>query len=81
MTRLLRFLLILLCFEIGVLLVFVPWSPFWERNYFLHRYPDLVPLAQNNFVRGAISGLGFLDILIAAGALLGPAPKRSASRT
>ena len=81
MTRLLRFLLILLCFEIGAILVYLPWSGFWERNYFLHRYPGLVPVLQNNFVRGAVTGLGILDIIIAAGAVLGPAPKRSASRT
>ncbi len=80
MTRALRFLLILLCFEIGVTLVFVPWSAFWERNYFLNRYPGLLPILLNPFFRGAVTGLGVLDIFIAAGAVLGPAPKRSGAR-
>jgi hypothetical protein len=51
-----------LLLEIGLLLVLVPWSRFWERNYFA----DLVPLLQvvitNNYVRGAISGLGLINL-------------------
>ncbi|HEY7679486.1 MAG TPA: hypothetical protein VIC04_03140 [Terriglobia bacterium] len=66
MNRLTRFLLILFCFELGVLLVIVPWSDFWERNFFLDRYPELIPWLLNPFVRGAITGLGLLDIWIAA---------------
>jgi hypothetical protein len=57
--------MIALLLETGLLLVLVPWSTFWERNYF----GDLVPLVQvvitNNFVRGAISGLGLVNIAFA----------------
>jgi len=67
MKRLSMLLLIFLCFELGVLVLFLPWSGFWERNFFLQRYPDLIPILLNPFVRGAISGLGILDILIAGG--------------
>lgn len=70
MSRVLRVLLILVCFEMGVVLVFVPWSGFWERNYFLDRYPLLIPYLLNPFFRGAVTGLGVLDIGIAAGAVL-----------
>ena len=69
MNRLLRVVLILLCFELGVLLVFIPWSYTWEHNYFLNRYPALIPYLLNNSVRGAISGLGVLDIVLAGGLL------------
>ncbi len=69
MNRLLRVLFILVCFELGVLLVFLPWSGAWERNYFLNRYPSLIPFLLNPSVRGAISGLGLLDIALAAGML------------
>ncbi len=69
MNRFLRVVLILLCFELGVLLVFVPWSYTWERNYFLNRYPALIPYVLNPSVRGAITGLGVLDIIL-AGAML-----------
>lgn len=65
MNRALRVLLILLLFELGVLVAIFPWSPFWERNYFLERYPDLIPYLLNPFLRGAISGLGVVDIALA----------------
>lgn len=67
MKRLGMLLVIFLCFELGVLVLFLPWSGFWERNFFLQRYPSLIPIMLNPFVRGAISGLGILDILIAGG--------------
>ena len=64
-NRLLRIILFLLCVELGALLVFVPWSAFWEHNFFLSRYPDLIPVLLNPFLRGAISGLGLLDFWVA----------------
>ena len=50
--------------EVGLLLVLVPWSAFWERNYFGELLPRLVPLLRNNFVRGAVSGLGIVNLLM-----------------
>jgi hypothetical protein len=67
MNRVLRVLVILLCFELGVLLVILPWSALWERNYFLDRYPMLIPYLLSPHARGAITGLGLMDIAIAAG--------------
>ena len=80
MSRLLRVILILLCLELGVLLVFVPWSYAWERNYFLNRYPALIPYVLNPSVRGAITGLGVLDIVLAAGMLRRRHPATIATR-
>ena len=48
--------------EIGLLLIVLPWSAFWERNYFAY-WPTLRVLMTNNYVRGAISGLGVLNLL------------------
>ncbi len=79
MNRLLRVVLVLLCFELGVILVLVPWSPVWERNFFLDRYPQLIPVLLNSYVRGAISGLGLLDIWIAATLLRRRSPARTAA--
>jgi hypothetical protein len=67
MNRVSRFLFILLVFELGVLVAILPWSGFWERNFFLERFPNLIPILLNPFLRGAISGLGLLDMGIAAG--------------
>jgi hypothetical protein len=49
--------------EVGLLLIVLPWSSFWERNYFAYAWPVLRPLLTNDFVRGAISGLGVLNLL------------------
>ncbi len=81
MNRVLRVLVIVLCFELGVLLMLVPWSLLWERNYFLNRYPALIPYVMNSSVRGAISGLGVLDIILAAGLIRRRHPDSVATRS
>ncbi|MGH9780015.1 MAG: hypothetical protein ACRD5I_16560 [Candidatus Acidiferrales bacterium] len=65
MSLLLRGLSILVVFELGVVLAIVPWSNFWQYNGVLQRYPNLIPIFMSPFVRGAVTGLGLLDILIA----------------
>ena len=44
------------------MLVVIPWSAFWEHNYFAQAWPALGAFVGNNFVRGAISGLGFVNL-------------------
>ena len=62
MSRLLAVAFILFCFEIGLFLVFVPWSPLWEHNVLLVYSLTLHRFVLNNFVRGAVSGLGVVDL-------------------
>ncbi len=81
MNRLLRVLVMLIFFELGVLLVFLPWSGAWERNYFLNRYPALIPVLLNPSLRGAVTGLGVLDIALAAGMLRRRRPATVATRS
>jgi hypothetical protein len=50
--------------EVGLLLVLVPWSAFWERNYFVALFPPLLDILRNNYVRGAVSGLGVVNLLV-----------------
>jgi len=70
----------LFLFEIGVILVFLPWLGLWDSNYFLIHYPVIRPYLLHPSVRGAISGLGALDILVAAGMLRrSPPPSESPS--
>jgi hypothetical protein len=47
------------------LLILIPWSAFWDRNYFVEAVPALGALITNNFVRGAVSGLGVVNLLAA----------------
>lgn len=49
--------------EVGLLLVVLPWSGFWEHNYFAVAWPPLQPLMTNNFVRGAVTGLGVVNLV------------------
>lgn len=48
--------------EVGLVLVVMPWSPLWDRNYFLEAVPQLRVVVMNNYFRGAVSGLGLINI-------------------
>ena len=49
--------------QVGLLLIVMPWWPaFWEHNYFALAWPPLRTLLTNNFVRGAVSGLGVVNL-------------------
>jgi hypothetical protein len=50
--------------EAGLLLVLVPWSAFWERNYFAVSMPAFQDVLRNNYVRGAVSGVGIVNLLM-----------------
>lgn len=67
MNRIYRALLVVLAFEMGALLLYLPWSIYWETNYFLSHYPWLMRVVLHPFFRGAVSGIGVLDILLAIG--------------
>jgi hypothetical protein len=47
----------------------IPWSTFWDRNYFGEAIPVMREVLTNNFVRGAVSGLGLVNVLAALGEL------------
>lgn len=57
-----RLLYVAFFIEVGLLLVVLPWSGFWERNYFVQAWPAFGAIVMNNFVRGAISGLGLVNL-------------------
>jgi hypothetical protein len=57
-----RLAYVALFFEVGFLLVVLPWSDFWERNYFAVAWSAVHSIAMNNFVRGAVSGLGVVNL-------------------
>jgi hypothetical protein len=48
-------------FEVGLLLVVLPWTVFWDRNYLFDAMPLLRDLTQSPYLRGAVSGLGVLN--------------------
>jgi hypothetical protein len=65
MNRVFRALLVIVCFEMGALLLYLPWSAFWEQNFFLNHFPSLIRIVLHPSFRGAVSGIGVLDILLA----------------
>lgn len=53
---------VLICLELGIALIVLPWTRVWTDNNLLLNYPSLRFWAANTFVRGAFSGLGLVDI-------------------
>jgi hypothetical protein len=79
MNRVVRILMGLICLEAGVLLVFLPWSPYWDNNFFLQRFPELVPILLSPFLRGAVTGLGLLDVFLAGSIFIGRSKRNAVS--
>jgi len=63
--RLLRVVILLIWLELGLVLILVPWSEIWDVNYFLYQYPALGLFVKNPYLRGAISGLGVMNVFLA----------------
>jgi hypothetical protein len=63
-------LYVVVCLEVGLFLLLVPWSTVWERNYFLQAYPSLRPLLLSPAMRGAVAGLGLANIYLAVNEVL-----------
>jgi hypothetical protein len=57
-----RLILLAYFVEVGLVLLVVPWSPFWDRNYFVQMWPALETLTRSNLIRGAVSGLGVVNL-------------------
>jgi hypothetical protein len=58
-----RHLLYAACFlEAGLLLVVLPWTVFWDRNYLFDAVRLIHAAVQSPYVRGAVSGLGLLNV-------------------
>ena len=49
-------------FEVGCLLVIIPWSSFWDQNALLEAIPAVYRWTRSEFFRGAISGVGALNV-------------------
>ena len=58
-------LFITFCLEVGIFLVVFPWTDYWEANYFSGLVPELREWWENPYVRGAVSGLGAVNVWIA----------------
>jgi len=63
---------IVICFEIGLLLMILPWLGFppWTENYLLIaavdklQYDWLAAVMKSGYLRGAVTGLGLLNVML-----------------
>lgn len=60
-----------LLLESGLLLILIPWSTFWDRNYFVDLSPMVRSFLTSNYLRGAVSGLGLVNVWSALAELAG----------
>jgi hypothetical protein len=63
-NRIFRVVMLLFWLELGLVLILAPWSDIWEANVFLYQYPALGFFLKNPFLRGAISGLGVMNVFL-----------------
>lgn len=63
--KLAALLFIVFCLELGVFLLLFPWSSWWNQNFFSTVVPEWHQYWSNAYVRGAVSGLGVLNLYIA----------------
>jgi len=78
--KMMGLLFVVLCFELGVFLLVFPWMNQWEYNYFAWIDPRSAEGADwarrwrqlwlNPYFRGAVSGLGVLNLYVAAREIL-----------
>lgn len=54
----------LYCLEAGVFLTVVPWTRVWTLNPLLHGNLGVAYWADNPYVRGFVSGVGVIHIII-----------------
>jgi len=58
---------ILFCIEIGLVLFLLPWTPLWDNNYFFGLTPQWNPFWLSTYLRGAVSGVGVVNLWIGLG--------------
>jgi len=63
-------LAVVVAIEVGLILLTLPWSPYWEHNYWIQHalgaHPGWGTMLLSPYLRGALSGLGLVNLWIAA---------------
>ncbi len=65
MARLEALIRVLVRLYLGLLVMALPWLQFWAQNNLFTYNSVLFLLAHNGFVRGMVSGLGLLNVILA----------------
>ena len=59
-----RNLVILYLLEAGLILIVLPWTQFWDRNYFMGMNGSFEMALTNPILRGAVSGVGIVSFAV-----------------
>ena len=52
------------CLEAGIFFTIVPWTSVWTLNPLLHGRIEIGMVADNPFVRGFVSGVGVIHLIV-----------------
>lgn len=63
MSTFLSLLFVLYCAEAGVLLIFAPWSPVWDRTVVQLPFLGLRGMLLHPLARSAVSGFGIVHLI------------------
>jgi hypothetical protein len=63
--RILGICLVIFAFELGLFLLVFPWLRAWDMNWVAVHSPHLAHIWMSRYFRGALSGLGLLNIYVA----------------
>jgi len=83
--RLSSVLFIVFCFELGLFLLIYPWTDAWAQNYFSglaanHFHSAWHEFWNNTYFRGAVSGVGLVNVWIAVTEVFRMFARRAARR-
>ncbi len=65
LRRILGVCLVIFAFELGVFLVVFPWLRNWEQSWIPVHVPVLAPIWMSHYFRGALTGVGLLNLYVA----------------
>ena len=61
---------LLFCLEVGLVLLLLPWTLLWDNNYFFSLQPQHSQFWLSNHLRGAVSGVGLVNLWMGLSELL-----------
>jgi hypothetical protein len=66
----LALLIVIVCLELGIFLIVFPWTDYWTSNYFATFIPKYFWIWDNAYFKGAISGLGVVNLCVCVSEIL-----------
>lgn len=68
------------CLEAGFFFLIAPWTKFWALNPLLHANQIVAAVAENDYVRGLVSGFGIVHLVVGVREILDLIRRRREAR-